>query len=220
MTRVALFHTVAALSSQFEELADEYLDDAEWYHAVDESVLDDMLAAGELTPSVTERICTQLSLAQRGGADVILDTCSSTSPAVDVARHLVDIPVVKIDDPMTERAIELGDRIAVVATATSTLGPSQELVERKGEEAGRNVMVETVVVDDAFEARRTGDVETHDELVFKAVEGLIDDFDVVMLAQASMGHLESSLSERVSVPVLSSPDLAMERVAELASTSP
>lgn len=219
MTRVALFHTVAALSSQFEELADEYLDDAEWYHAVDESVLDDMLAAGELTPSVTERICTQLSLAQRGGADVILDTCSNTSPAVDVARHLVDIPVVKIDDPMTERAIELGNRIAVVATATSTLGPSQELVERKGEETGRNVMVETVVVDDAFEARRTGDVDTHDELVSKAVEGLVDDFDVVMLAQASMGHLESSLSERVSVPVLSSPDLAMERVAELASTS-
>ena len=109
MTRVALFHTVAALSGRFEELADEYLDDAEWYHAVDESVLDDMLDAGELTPNVTERICTQLSLAQRGGADVVLDTCSSTSPAVDVARKLVDVPIVKIDDPMTERAVELGE---------------------------------------------------------------------------------------------------------------
>jgi len=34
-----------------------------------------------------------------------------------------------------------------------------------------------------------------------------------------MSHLESSLSERASVPVLSSPDLAMERVAELAGAS-
>ncbi|WP_418286443.1 aspartate/glutamate racemase family protein [Halorubrum sp. DTA46] len=219
MTRVALFHTVASLSGRFEELAAEHLDDAEWYHAVDESVLDDMLDAGELTPNVTERICTQLSLAQRGGADVILDTCSSTSPAVDIARALIDVPIVKIDDPMTERAIDLGDRIAVVATAASTLGPSRALIERKGEAAGRDVTVETVLVDDAFEARRAGDRETHDELVSAAVEDLADDVDVVVLAQASMSHLEPSLSERVSVPLLSSPDLAMKRVAELASAS-
>jgi len=219
MTRVALFHTVAALSGRFEDLADEYLDGAEWYHAVDESVLDDMLDAGELTPTVTERICTQLALAGRGGADVVLDTCSSTSPAVDVARQLVDVPIVKIDDPMTERAVELGDRIAVVATAASTLGPSRALVERKGEDAGRDVTVETVLVDDAFEARRAGDIDAHDELVAEAVEGLAEDVDVVVLAQASMSHLESALAERVSVPVLSSPDLAMERVAELADAS-
>ncbi|UTF55744.1 aspartate/glutamate racemase family protein [Natronosalvus rutilus] len=220
MTRVALFHTVAALTGRFEELADEYLADAEWYHVVDESVLDDMLDAGELTPNVTERICTQLALAQRGGADIVLDTCSSTSPAVDVSRKLVDVPIVKIDDPMTERAVEIGDRIVVVATAASTLGPSKDLVERKGEEAGRDVTVETVLVDEAFEARRAGDLEMHDELVSEAVEDFADDFDVVVLAQASMSHLESSLFERTSVPVLSSPDLAMEHIAELVSASP
>jgi Asp/Glu/hydantoin racemase len=217
MTRVCFFHTVAALSGRFEDLAADSLTDAEWYHAVDESVLDDMLAAGKLTPDVTQRICAQLALAERADADVILDTCSSTSPAVDVARHLVEIPIVKIDDPMTERAVELGDRIAVVATAASTLDPSRELVERKAEEAGRDVEIETILVDDAFEARRSGDVNEHDRLITDALEDAVDDVGVIVLAQASMSHLETSLADRVSVPVLSSPDLAMERVTELAA---
>jgi len=217
MTRVALFHTVAASRvgsrSSPTSTSTTRSGTTPWT-----SVLDDMLDAGELTPNVTERICTQLSLAQRRRRRRPRHVLEHV-PAVDVARKLVDVPIVKIDDPMTERAVELGDRIAVVATAASTLAPSRDLVERKGEEAGRDVTVETVLVDDAFEARRAGDLETHDELVSEAVDGLVDDFDVVVLAQASMSHLESSLSERASVPVLSSPDLAMERVAELAGAS-
>jgi Asp/Glu/hydantoin racemase len=214
MTRITFFHTVATLSSEFEELANKYFDDVEWCHAVDESVLDDMLEMGKLTPGVTERICTQLSLAQRGGADIILDTCSSTSPAVDIAREIIDIPIIKIDDPMAERAVDLGDRIAVVATAASTLNPSRKLVEAKSRETDRDTTVETVLVDDALEARRMGRLETHDELVSEAVERIAGDFEVIILAQASMSHLESIVSERVTTPVLSSPDLAMERVAE------
>lgn len=219
MSRICFFHTVAGLADTFDELATEHEVDAEWYHAVDESVLEDMLAAGELTPSVTRRICAQLSLAEHAGADVILDTCSSTSPAVDVARELVETPIVKIDDPMTERAVELGDRIGVLATAASTLGPSTDLLERKADEAGRAVDVEPVLVDDAFEARLNDDVDRHDRLVTERAIDLADETDVLVLAQASMSHLEAPLSDRVPVPVLSSPELAMERVAELAASA-
>lgn len=218
MTCVCFFHTVAGLAGRFDDLAATYLDDVEHYHAVDESVLDDMLATGDLSPSITQRICAQLSLAERAGADVILDTCSSTSPAVDVARKLVEVPIVKIDDPMTERAVELGDRIAVLATAESTLGPSTALVEAKGERAGRAVDVDAIHVEDAFEARMTGDLETHDRLVTDTASAAAGDADVLVLAQASMSHLEGALSDHVSVPVLSSPDLAMERVAELVAS--
>lgn len=218
MTRVCFFHTVAGLAGRFDDLAAEYLDGAEHYHAVDESVLDDALAAGTLTPSITQRICAQLTLAERADADVILDTCSSTSPAVDVARNLVETPIVKIDDPMTERAVELGDRIAVLATAESTLGPSTDLVERKGDRADKTVEVEAIHVEDAFEARLSGDVEEHDRLVSEAAGDAAADADVLVLAQASMSHLEGALSDRVAVPVLSSPDLAMERVAEIVAS--
>lgn len=214
MTTVCFFHTVADLSERFDELADEYLHDAETFHVVDESTLGDLLKQGDLTPSIRSRICAQMDLAQRGGASIVLDTCSSTSPAVDTARDLVDVPIVKIDDPMTERAVELGDRIAVVATASSTLGPSTELVQRKADQRGVDVVIEPSHVEGALDARTSGDVERHDELVSERVGDLADEYDVIVLAQASMSHLQPELDESLSVPVLSSPHMAMERLAE------
>lgn len=220
MSTVCFFHTVAGLADRFDELADEYVPDAEYFHVVDESTLNDALKEGELTPAITNRICMQLSLAERGGADLILDTCSSTSPAVDIARELVDVPILKIDDPMTERAVELGDHIAVVATASSTLGPSTELVERKADQYSKAVTVESSHVEGALDARKRGDRDRHDDLVTERVLDLADDVDVIVLAQASMSHLQSDLDHQVPVPVLSSPHMAMERVAERIGSEP
>lgn len=214
MTTVCFFHTVASLSGRFDELAVDYIPAAEHFHVVDESTLDDLLDVGRLTPSIRNRICTQMELAQRGGADIVLDTCSSTSPAVDTARELVDVPIVKIDDPMTEQAVGLGDRIAVVATANSTLGPSTELVQRKADQRGQDVTIEASHVEGALDARTSGDLERHDELVSERADALAADFDVIVLAQASMSHLRPELDETFDVPVLSSPHMAMEHLAE------
>lgn len=219
MAHVCFFHTGASLSGTFDELAREYIPETDYYHQVDESVIDELLAVGELTPSITRRICTQLQLAEQAGADLVLDTCSSTSPAVDTARRLVDIPIIKIDDPMTERAVELGDTVGVVATANSTLGPSTDLVESKAERTDRPVTVESWLVDDAFAARKDGDVERHDSLVEERARDVAGDVDVLVLAQASMSHLESDLDADLPIPVLSSPDLAMQRVADAVSES-
>lgn len=203
----------------FDDLAAEYIPETEYYHAVDESLIDELLSVGELTPGITRRICSQLSLAELAGADVVLDTCSSTSPAVNVARQIVDIPIIKIDDPMTERAVEIGDRIAVIATAASTLQPSTELVESKADETGRGIEIQSSLVDDAFEARQKGDTERHDRLVTERALEVADDVDVIVLAQASMSHLDRELSEETGVTVLSSPDLAMERIADIVQSS-
>lgn len=212
---VGFFHTVAGLAETFDELAAEYVPKAEHFHVVDESTLDDALETGAVTPSITRRICTQLALVEQGGADVILDTCSSTSPSVDVARELVDVPILKIDDPMTERAVELGDRVGVLATAESTLGPSTDLVASKAERAGAATTVDSRHVEDALEARKRGDLERHDALVSEAAGEFADDVDVLVLAQASMSHLRPELDEALEVPVLSSPRTAMERIAEI-----
>jgi Asp/Glu/hydantoin racemase len=212
-TTVCFFHTGASLSGRFDDLAAEYIPETDYYHAVDESVIDELLSVGELTPAIRNRICGQLSLAERAGADLILDTCSSTSPAVDVARQVVGVPIVKIDDPMAERAAELGEEVGLLATAGSTVGPSSELIERKAAQAGTEVDVTTALVDEAFEARTDGDLERHDRLVTERATDLAADSDVLVLAQASMAHLEPRLESDLGLPVLSSPELAMEHLA-------
>lgn len=212
-SKICFFHTVSELTERFDKLAAEYVPNAEYFHIVDESTLRDALDAGGLTPSITSRICTQLSLAEDADADIVLDTCSSTSPTVDIARELVDIPIVKIDDPMTERAVELGEHVTVVATASSTLGPSTNLVERKADRTEKAVTVASQLVDGALEARESGDVAEHDRLIVECVVELASETDVVVLAQASMAHLEQDLTDRVDVSVLTSPKLAMETIA-------
>ncbi|WP_227378778.1 aspartate/glutamate racemase family protein [Haladaptatus halobius] len=213
-TKVCFFHTVASLARRFDDLAAEYVPDVDHFHIVDESVLNDALEAGELTPAVNRRICSQLSLAEDAGADLILDTCSSTSPAVDVAREMVGVPILKIDDPMTEAAVEHGEDITILATAESTLGPSAELVQRKADQRAKEINLRTELVDDALNALQSGEKNRHDQLVIDHAVELAGPTDVIVLAQASMSHLAPDLSDRVSAPVFSSPDMAMETVAE------
>lgn len=212
---VCFFHTVGGLTGTFDDLAAEYVPETEYFHLVDESVLQELLSVGEQTPSITNRICAQLSLAERAGGDVVLDTCSSTSPAVDVARELVSIPIVKIDDPMAEQAVEVGGNIAVIATAESTLGPSTDLIDRKADKSGASITIDRTLVDDALEELQGGNKERHDRLVTDAAQDAAPVADVVVLAQASMSHLQPELAEETSVPVLSSPQMAMERIADV-----
>lgn len=213
-TKICFFHTVAGLTERFDDLATEYVADVDRFHIVDESVLDDALDEGELTPAINRRICSQLSLAEDAGAELILDTCSSTSPAVDTAREVVNAPILKIDDPMTEAAVELGETITILATAESTLGPSSELVWRKAGQRGEDVSVQSELVEGALDARQNGDKDHHDKLITDRAIEMAEQTDVLVLAQASMSHLAPVLTERVPVPVLSSPEMAMETLVD------
>ena len=148
---------------------------------------------------------TFATLAADAGADLILFTCSSTSPAVDVARRVVATPILKIDDPMAERAAQLGPRIGILCSASSTQGPSADLVREHAARLAREIAVESRLVAGAFDALAGGDRETHDRLIRAAAAELAGRNDAVVLAQASMAHLADDLQRTLPVPVLSSP---------------
>jgi hypothetical protein len=101
-----------------------------------------------------------------------------------------------------------------VATLATTLQPTAELVERRAIAAGKDVEVDARVCDGAFDALQAGDRDRHDQLVREGLESVLADVDVVVLAQASMARVADTLGD-VSLPILSSPRLGMERVAAL-----
>lgn len=212
MSRLAVLHTVSALAERFKAMLREKIPNVDTFHMVDESLLQDLMRHGP-KPEITRRVVNFAGLAADAGADLIVFTCSSTSPAIDVARQTIAVPIMKIDDPMAARAVELGRRIGVVCTTNSTKGPSADLVRAHAREKGRDVEVEALLVDGAFQALSAGNRDEHDRLVRAAAAGLAKRVDVVVLAQASMAHLEDALKSAVSVPVLSSPRLCVEAVA-------
>lgn len=213
--RLAILHTVIFLADIFKVLLNENLPNLENFHIIDESILQELMRDGHLTPGIRRRIATQAMLARDAGADLILFTCSSTSPAVDTVRALVDVPILKADDPMAEKAVELGARIGVVVTARTTLEPSVSLIESHAAKQGRKVIVTSKLESQAFQAIMSGNREEHDRKVKDAAFELAGGNDVVVLAQASMAHLAEELKECLPVPVLVSPELCMNTLKKL-----
>jgi hypothetical protein len=116
----------------------------------------------------------------------------------------------KMDVPEEIIRSYLSDRIGVLATAKTTMGPSVKLIEDKASEAGKKVTIQSVLKADAFDCFLRGDMEAHDRIVKAAASELAGKVGTVVLAQASMGHLAGPIEGVLNVPVLTSPGLAMD----------
>jgi Asp/Glu/hydantoin racemase len=211
MTRIAFIHTVAFLADEFKRRMAAELPGTDCFHILNESLLQDLLR-GEDIHAVYRRVVAQVLLATDAGAQTVVVTCSSTSPAVDIARSLTGADVLKIDDPMAAQAVRAGRRIGVLCTATSTVGPSTQLLRDHARAAGSEISIETQVDADAYAALLAGDRAQHDARVMASANALSRQVDVLVLAQASLAHLQPRLEEQLACPVLASPALLMQEL--------
>lgn len=215
---LGLVHTSATLVSVFAELCNKYLPGIKVFNIVDDSLIKNTIACGELTPSTSKRVVNYAASAQEAGADFILFTCSSIGPAVETAATLTGVPVLRVDQPMADKAVQTGQRIGVIATLSTTLEPTADLVRRRALVANKEIEIKTVLCEGAFDALMSGDAATHDSKVGDALKELVKEVDVIVLAQASMARVVETLSEaEQKVPILASPPIAMEYLATLLS---
>lgn len=212
--KIGFVHTGVAIADMFKPMIAERLPGVSTFHIVDDSLIQDLLQAEKFTPSILKRLCNQVELAEEAGAEIIMVTCSSIAPGVDVARKMVSVPVMKIDEPMAEKAVSLSDSIGVMATAKTTMGPSVKLIEEKAAEAKKKVTIHQTLSSEAFGCFLRGDMQAHDEIVKEAAQELKGKVGVIVLAQASMGHLAEDIQAITGVPVLKSPPLAMDALVE------
>jgi Asp/Glu/hydantoin racemase len=202
---IAFIHTVALLVERFRPRFQSELPGTRCFHLLDESVLQDLLRDGP-SPGITRRVVTLATLAADAGADLIVFTCSSTSPAIDTARHVVPVPIVKIDDAMYAEAAKADGRVGLVCTTGSTVDPSRSLLAVHCAGAGTRVQAEPLLVDGAFAALSAGRRDEHDLLVMQAALALAPRVDRLVLAQASLAHLCEPLQQQAGKPVFASPE--------------
>ncbi len=208
--RMALIHTGSFLVPAFAEICRTVMPDVNVFNIVDDSLIQDTIAANKLTPRTSRRLAGYIEAAQDAGADVILVTCSSVGPAVEAARPFADIPVLRIDEAMADEAVRQASKIGVIATLSTTLEPTRALIQAKAEAQGRDIAVTTHLCSGAFEAVSAGDSITHDRIVREGLIELMDQVDLIVLAQASMARVVDTLTEdEEMVPILSSPQLGI-----------
>lgn len=211
MKKIFAIHTSNVSYYDLKDLFNKYGSDIEYHNIVDDSLLDEVKANGHITPAIISRMCQYFKIAESLGADLIFNQCSSVGEAADIAAKCVSIPVVKIDEAMAEKAVSIGNKIAVIATVASTVGPSTRLVETKAKLLNKDCKVDPILVDGALDIlMKEKNVEKHNKLVIDAINAASEDHDVIILAQGSMTAILPYLGE-TKVPVLTSPEIGVQK---------
>ncbi|MFO7657020.1 MAG: aspartate/glutamate racemase family protein [Bacteroidales bacterium] len=205
MKKVFAVHTALAMIEPISQLFKEHLPNVKLHHIVDDSLIQEVIANNSVTPAVARRLVNCFFMAVDGGADAIFNTCSSVGEIAQIARKLLPIPLLKIDDPMAVEAVEAASRIGVLATLPTTLAPTVQLLKNIAGERNKAIEVVEGLAEGAFHAMMSGDRDTHDNLIITASERVADKVDLIVLAQGSMGRMAGELEKVTGKKVLSSP---------------
>lgn len=215
MKRVVIIHTSLVSLEDLKELVNKICPDVELFNIIDDSLLDEVKRNGGINANIISRMMNYVKSAANLHPDVIFNQCSSVGEAFDIAKTSTDIKTLKIDEPMAEKAVSLGTKIAVVATVASTMKPSCNLIKKKADILGKKVEVVPYLVDGALDIlMKEKNVEKHNQLVLEAIRSAETSCDVVVLAQGSMTSILPYLKDTTK-PVLTSPLLAIERLKEM-----
>ena len=218
MKSIALIHTVKTVANSFEQKLKDYVGEPVKIH----NLWDDFLAnnpneIGEFTIENRCRLYNDIKSAEMTGADMIVVTCSTLTPVVNMIRPFVRVPLMAIDDAMGRKAVTCGERILVLATAGSTEGPMREKLNAEAAKLGKSIQIDFQANAEAFQAMKAVQMERHDAILLDMAKN-ISGYDCVVLAQASMAHLDQKIEAICKIPVLSSPGLCMEQVKETLKT--
>ena len=218
MKSIALIHTVKTVANSFEQKLKDYVGEPVKIH----NLWDDFLAnnpneIGEFTIENRCRLYNDIKSAEMTGADMIVVTCSTLTPVVNMIRPFVRVPLIAIDDAMGRKAVTCGERILVLATAGSREGPMREKLNAEAAKLGKSIQIDFQANAEAFQAMKAVQMERHDAILLDMAKN-ISGYDCVVLAQASMAHLDQKIEAICKIPVLSSPGLCMEQVKETLKT--
>jgi Asp/Glu/hydantoin racemase len=191
----------------------------DWPEARISNILEDGLfewvrETGGVVPGMYGAFHTLADYAVGRGADGILYSCSAFRECIDACIESFDIPMLKPNDAMIEAALEIGDRIAVLATVGPTITSISAEIEEMALAAGRDVSLVPYMVDGAFDAMAAGDGDTHDRLVAETAK-TITDADVIVLAQFTLARAVPAVAAVTDIPVLNSPAAAVAKMRVL-----
>jgi hypothetical protein len=162
-------------------------------------------------------------LVELAQVDQVLITCSTMNRAYpQVADALLPyaVPVIQIDQPMMERAVDQGGEILVVATHGPTVKSTQALLQETASQLGRKVSFSGKTVKAAWECLATGDVLGHNRALADAIHAHLDQRPAgcIVLAQLSMACLLFTYPDPLvefGIPVYTSAQCGFEKVRAL-----
>ncbi len=162
-------------------------------------------------------------LVQLAGVDAVLITCSTMNrsyPQVRKALEPFGVPVMQIDRPMMEKAVNHGGKVLVVATHGPTVKSTQALLQETADEMDKTVEYSGLHIETPWEKLAAFDIKGHNEELAKAVREKIKEEEIscVVFAQLSMTVFLLSYPDPLStfgVPIFTSGQCGFEAIRDI-----
>lgn len=203
--KLGIIHAAVFTANTVKPYVDEFLPGVEVLHLGDDSIQQSNLKApvGTIPKENFFKFATYAQFLSQAGCHLIMLACSTFNQAVEYAAPMISTPLLNIDRPMMDLALEQGGRIGLIGTLPSTMPSSERLLRKAAMDAGKDVKVFPMLCTEAFQALQAGDGRRHNDMLLEAVEALSRDVDAIVLAQVSMSVLEKELVNP-RVPVFNS----------------
>ena len=213
---LGIIHAVNLTIRAMQPFVEKFIPKVDVVHLCDDTIQRDNIVAGVgVIPKRNYfKFAQYAHNLQEAGADMILLACSTFNYAAELARPMIDIPIMQIDRPMMELAVCQGRRIGLLATLATTVPSSERLLRIVAAENKKDIEVVTVLREEAFRAIQTGDAGTHNAVLMEEIDRLSDKVDCIVMAQLSMSALAPHLSA-TKVPVYDSGTTGFGRVREM-----
>ena len=211
--RIALIHATPLAMDPIKEAIARHWPDVQCQHLLDDSLSQDRVREGSLTPAMVQRFVTLAEYCQGAGAQGILFTCSAFGPAIEVAGQATGLPTFKPNEAMFEQALGLARtgqtlRVTLVATFEASIGSMSEEFMAMAQARQIDAHITGCFVPQAMQDLAQGHASLHHQKITDAIAAL-PACDVVLLAQFSMAAAQPLAQQATRAPVLSSPDCAI-----------
>lgn len=216
---ITFLHTSPVHVATFSALVDALAPGLAASHHVREDLLSLARELGPDHPEVVSRTREAMRAASRGGAPVVVCTCSSVGGAAESIETGGHFTAMRVDRAMADTAVAIGGPVLVMAALESTLPPTEQLLRSSAARARREVTVRSAVVPGAWALFEAGRSAEYFAEIARAVRACLPGPRVVVLAQASMQGAVELLAD-AGVPVLTSPALGVRAVVEALALAP
>ena len=199
---LALIHTVSwynkSVNAPFVEPWLKKNRDVRVFNILDDSLLCESIANKGATKAVIKRIQFYALAAEAMGADVAMCSCTTVGEATRIARQYTSIPVFNIDEPMAREAVRKGRRMGIIATVPTSPAATKRQLQVAAQDAGVDITIKISVNEKAFALLQKGEIEKHNELVYRDMDRVASEVDVLVLGQISLAQIKHA----TRVPVL------------------
>ena len=212
---IGFLHTDPAHISTFSGLMQKYAPHLSVHQVVEPELLAQARREGPGEP-LDSRILEVMQTTASTGARVVVCTCSTIGAAAERAGSEQTFTAMRIDRAMTLQALQTGKRILVAATVESTLAPTKWLISDSATTLSipdAAYQVESHLIAHAWPAFEAGNLTQYFQLIHASLSVYWQDFDVILLAQASMAGVHS-LCKDIDIPLLSSPASGVQAAIE------